>query len=86
MKTPTASGLKRAILDADPETHFFDRKTMAFFGDRLSNFGVRKTTIETRTGTVEVYELYRKHAVKCGLRGSHYFNASTFRAEFPIDL
>ena len=86
MKTPTASELKREILDADPETHFFARKTMCFFGDTMRNFGVQKTTIETRTGTVEVFELYRKHAVKCGLKGSHYFNSASFRAEYPINL
>ena len=85
MKTPTASELKRAILDADPDTHFFDRKTMAFFGDSMRNFGTRKTTIETRSGDVEVFELYRKHAVKHGLKSSHYFNASSFLPEYPIN-
>lgn len=86
MKTPTASELKRAILDADPETHFFDRDTMHFFGDTMRNFGTRKTTIETRAGTVEAFELYRKRTTAMGFKDSHYFNASTFLAEFPIDL
>lgn len=65
-------------------SNFFERKTMQFFGDHMSNYGVRKTTITTWTSEtpVDVYELYRRHPVKHGLSDSAYFNATTFEREF----
>ena len=51
-------------------SHFFDRKTMQFFGDTMKNCGCQKITIKTNWDAdskycevpidVEVYELYRK--------------------------
>ena len=41
----TPSELKANILEHDPESHYFDRKTMQFFGDTMRNYGVRKTEI-----------------------------------------
>jgi hypothetical protein len=57
---------------------------MRFFGDRMSNYGVCKATIETWTdeSPVEVWELYRKHPVAHGLQDSAYFNAKTFQREY----
>ncbi len=90
-----ASELRSKIESAGHETHFFDRKTMQFFGDRMSNFGVRKgPTIEAyhydASGNycdiprrVETWELYRRNPVKHGLSDSHYFDAVTFRAVYP---
>jgi hypothetical protein len=58
----------------NPEGHFFDNKTMRFFGDTLKNFGVRdggivKVTTENGVEDVEVWELYRKRPVHGGLHG-----------------
>lgn len=78
-----ASQLKKKILKADPENHFFDYKTMRFFGDTMRNFGVKETVINTWTGDkVEVYELYRKNPVRTGLKASHYFDKKTFERRF----
>jgi hypothetical protein len=69
----------------NPDRHFFDRDTMRFFGDTMSNFGVRdggevKTITACGIETVDVWELYRKHPVKSGLHGHcGYFSKSNFR-------
>ena len=84
----TPSQLKYEVEVAGHERHFFDRKTMRFFGDTMSNYGVRSTVITcnynehgqyVETGVqVEVWELYRKHPVKHGLQKSAFFDAETF--------
>lgn len=76
----TVSDLKRYVEAAGHETHFFTRSSMKFFGDRMSNYGVRLTKIVTWSDPepVEVYELYRRKAVKHGLDSSSYFDAKTF--------
>lgn len=89
------SELKAAILAADPESHFFDRRTMAFFGDRMLNYGVRSVTVRTeydaagnycREGlTVEAWELYRRRPVKHGLQTSHYFAKNDARHLSPVN-
>jgi hypothetical protein len=66
---------------------------MKFFGDTMSNYGVRSATIKTnwdKNGNytvngveVEVWELYRRHAVKHGLDSSAYFDKQTFARVFP---
>lgn len=67
------------------EAHFFNRKTMKFFGDRMSNYGVTGATINTDTEqNVEVWELYRKQPVKYGLNKSAYFDKKTYKQRFPI--
>jgi hypothetical protein len=71
----TASELKYLYECNNPGGHFFDRDTMSFFGDTMCNFGVRDGgTVDTLTTEginkgVEVWELYRKRPVKCGLHG-----------------
>ena len=68
IKTP--SNLK-AFVENNPKTsHFFDRKTMKFFGDTMKNFGINRL----EGGKVE---LYRKHPVKHGLDSSTVWKAST---------
>jgi len=51
--------------------HFFDRKTMNFFGDTMRNYGV--ITHEA------AYELHRKSPVNGGLCGSTFFTKGTFQ-------
>lgn len=64
-------------------SNFFDRKTMKFFGDTMANYGVRSATIETYDSpAVDVWELYRRRAVKHGLKDSAYFSKATFGREF----
>lgn len=53
-----------------PSSHYFDRDSMRFFGDTMSNYGV--ITHE------DCYELRRKRPVKAGLKHSVYFDKVTF--------
>lgn len=65
-------------------SHFFERSTMRFFGDRMSNYGVRSATITTYEGEqVECWELYRRRPVKHGLKDSAYFDKVTFARIYP---
>ena len=77
----TPSQLKYHIESAGHESHFFDRKTMQFFGDRMSNYGVRDAgMIEDISGRqVPAWELWRKRPVKYGLKDSAYFHKETFK-------
>lgn len=63
----TASQIK-AKLDA-VGSPFFSRKTMAFFGDRMSNFG----TYIHDDGTLR---MFRRKPVKHGLMGEWIFNGT----------
>jgi hypothetical protein len=85
MKIKTASDLKFAVETAGHEPHFFTRDTMKFFGDRMSNYGVRQPRqILTPSGdSVPAYELTRRRPVKHGLQESAYFHAETFKRVFP---
>lgn len=79
------SELKAAVLAADPDNHFFDRGAMRFFGDSMSNYGVRSVTVQAGDAglTVEAWELYRRRPVKHGLQGSHYFAKASARVVYP---
>ena len=74
----TPSELKANILAHDHDSHYFDRKTMQFFGDTMRNYGVLKTEIEG----VAVWELYRKRPVKHGLKSSAFFSTTDFQQVF----
>ena len=74
----TPSELKANILDHDPDSHYFDRKTMKFFGDTMRNYGVRKAEIEG----IAVWELYRKRPVKHDLGRSAFFRTTDFQQVF----
>jgi hypothetical protein len=78
MQIKTASDLKFYHEEKNPGSHFFTRSTMRFFGDRMSNYGVR--THEN------FFELYRRHAVNGGLRSSAYFDRETLRRVYPEGL
>ena len=66
----TPSELKSRYQANHPDGHFFDRKTMAFFGDTMRNYGVYDA--------VTHWALYRKRPVKHGVKTVHYFNKETF--------
>lgn len=84
----TPSELKHKV-ETNTNSKFFTRSTMKFFGDTMKNYGVRTNKIKTYVrhesgiitgyGDVDVWELYRKNPVKCGLTGTSYFDKTTFK-------
>jgi hypothetical protein len=79
-----ASELKYQVERAGHDSHFFTRESMLFFGDRMSNYGVRDAgMVKTFTETVPAWELYRRRPVKHGLKASAYFHKETFARVFP---
>lgn len=71
----TPSELKYAVEATGKNQHFFDRKTMKFFGDTMKNFGCRRVEIDGR----QLWELYRKKLTnKYQLRTVAYFDCETF--------
>ena len=53
---------------------FFEKETMKFWGDTMSNYGVKTHK--------DYYELKRKNPVKNGLQTSAYFCKKTFKRIF----
>ena len=80
-----ASRLKALHIEYNPESHFFDRKSMQFFGDTMRNYAVSKKTVnvQTREGIIECWELRRLRAVKHGLNSSAFFNIHTVERVLP---
>jgi hypothetical protein len=88
-----ASELKYQVENSGKESYFFDRKSMQFFGDTMRNYGVCSATILTSYDEndkyiedgllVEVWELFRRKAVKHGLKSSAYFDKKTFQRVYP---
>jgi len=77
----TPSELRYAHLSHNPESHFFDAKTMKFFGDTMSNYKVYRFLVKIKRydeSIVECHELMRKKPVMGGLQTSHFFADGTF--------
>ena len=74
MEIKTPSQLK-ALMEQDPESVFFHKDNMKFFGDTMANFGLRQPIkVEDIYGNTRLaYELYRKRPVKKGLDSSSWF-------------
>jgi hypothetical protein len=87
-KTITASELKYRVQGARHDSKFFCRENMKFAGDTMRNYGVRGPfKFKTHSGdTCEVWELFRRRAVKCGLRASAYFRTDTYAQTFGESL
>lgn len=67
-------------------SHFFDRKSLKFFGDTMGNYAVSKEPVNITTATGDVYccwELRRINPVLHRLKGSAYFDCITFRRVLP---
>ncbi len=80
----TASDLKAFVESHNPDSKFFTRETMKFFGDTMRNYGVRRVHCTDYTGaTINAYALYRRRPVKEGNQRVSYFCASTFRTVHP---
>lgn len=78
----TPSELK-AHVEANSDSHFFDRKTMKFFGDTMRNYGVRLVSVSGgENASRELWELYRKSPVKHGVSKSAYFCPITYKQVF----
>lgn len=85
MDIKTASDLKYMYEKLNPK-NFFDRATMKFFGDTMSNYYVplhkgkaRMVQVLQSDGTIaNCYALQRKRHVKGGLTATTYFCSSTF--------
>jgi hypothetical protein len=84
--------LRAAVNKAGHDSHFFDRSTMSFFGDTISNYKVYDTNIQVYGDNIingkyeiihlPVYELARINPVKHGIKNSAYFNKETFARVF----
>jgi len=68
----TPSKLKSQHELKNPDSFYFTRESMKFFGDTMKNYGVRSHCANT-------WELYRKEPVKNGLNSSTYFDKSNFK-------
>ena len=90
----TPSTLKFHVQQANGDSHYFDRSSMRFFGDTMANYGVRSAVVNSQYNAngdwvgadgeaVEVWELYRKRAVKHGLKDSVYFAKDDYRRVYP---
>jgi hypothetical protein len=93
----TPSELKAKVQAGNGDSHYFDRDSMRYFGDTMANYGVRSTEVVTSYNAegdyvgeggvpVEVWELYRKRAVKHGLKSSVYFAKDDFRRVYPANV
>lgn len=76
------SQLKLHVEEAGHDRFFFTKDTMRFFGDRMSNYGVRSAVVKKGGEDVSVWELYRKKPVKHGLQDSAFFCKETFKRIF----
>ena len=79
---PTPAELKARVESGSTDRHFFTRDTMRFFGDTMSNYGVRSKPVEVTTpsgDTVTCWALYRKRPVKHGMQKDAYFAVDTFK-------
>jgi hypothetical protein len=70
VKCPTPSEIRARHEELRPQSHFFSRGAMKFFGDTMRNFG----SFRADNGAVI---LYRKHPVKHGLQGRWIFDEAT---------
>lgn len=91
----TPSELKYNVEQSGHCEHFFTRDTMRLFGDSMRNYGCRKACVLVQYNEAgdymatpeerDAWELYRKRAVKRGLKSSAYFDAGTFRRLYPVE-
>jgi hypothetical protein len=66
----TPSELKYQYQQHNSDGHYFDRKTLEFFGDTMANYKV--------IDRGHVWELARKKAVKYGLKTPCYFSKVSY--------
>ena len=82
MEIKTAYQLRNAYYQKHPNGHFFDRDTLKFFGERMSDMRVLKKTVKyedacgERHTCYELSSLQRKHPGG-PRRVYHYFDVET---------
>lgn len=67
----TPSQLKHKHQTHNPDSHFFTRSSMRFFGDTMRNYGCYELG--------DVWVLWRKQPVKHGLQSEAHFCKRTFK-------
>ena len=85
----TAVNLKFNHNANNPNSSFFDKSTMKYFGDTMSNYSANseRHMIPTSSGeAVPCYALTRKKPVKTGLQDVTYFAMDDFRRVHKIDV
>ncbi len=75
--------LKKEHLRRHPHSHFFDRETLKFFGERFSSMRVLKGTVEKPDSMGDMHTCYVvSSSQKIPLVGRkkvyHYFDSETF--------
>lgn len=70
--------LKRMYQEKNPNGHFFDRKTLKFFGERMRDMYVYKTPESITTPSGDVHECWRlRKRGDCGVNYA-FFDTTTF--------
>ena len=84
MEIKTASDLKFELERLHPDSMYFARENMKFFGDTMRNYGVRqpRKIVDIMGEERMAYELYRKRPVKNGLARSAFFDSETLLQVF----
>jgi len=96
MTTISMTSLQSLVGNSEDDSYFFSRNSMKYFGDRISNFGVRdggRVLVEYDDAgnyfkggfLIDAWELYRRKPVKSGLKDSSYFNKLTGNRLFPVN-
>ncbi len=76
----TSSDLRAFVESVNPNSKFFTRDAMKFFGDTMRNYGVRRVHGVCLSGfPVNAFELFRRKHVKNGLQRPAYFCPVTFK-------
>lgn len=84
MSHMTASTLKYKVQKTG--SYFFDRKSMRFFGDTMSNYYVSRHIVEITDSIGDTYQCYaltRVHPVKDNMQSTAYFDIETFENILP---
>ena len=82
----TPSQLRDAYYRKNPDGHFFDEKTLKFFGERFSEMRVLKGTEKVRSAGGDMHECYVLSSLQrpgMGLkprRAYHYFDVKTLQS------
>ncbi len=80
--------LKERYQNANPDGHFFDEKTLKFFGEALSRMNVLKQTAKITDYSGDVHECYilsklGKDFLGHKRRSYAYFDTNTFKEVLP---
>ena len=77
----TPGELKQQHEAQHPDNHYFDRESMQFWGDTMSNYKVTDAGIVEgyREELADCWELSRRKPVKGGLQTSDFFTKDDFR-------